>query len=490
MRFIFCSKRMIYNFRNVWCNLRDTRVCSNWNIFASKKVFNENIMKEKKCIVTLLLGLVMTVSQPMKGQVTELTLRDCLIRAIECNLSMNIQRNEVESAKQGIAENRAKLLPQINGFANYGHNFEPVVSATDQSFAGGADYWITHTLPYSFSTGAQLSMPLYNQTLLTSQKLVKLVAEASGLKLQKAREDLMMNVCKMYYMAQVTTEQLRLIDDNIKQLTGLRDHTKAFQENGMVLEVDLQRVDLNLQNLQTASDNARLTLRQQYNTLKYVMNFPADAEIRVTSADIDALPQADATGISESLPELQLLHKSHEMAGKQLKMVKQGYLPSLSLTGFVQWSAWSKEFDRWFHQGPENDLWNAYGFGLSLRVPIFDGFDKRQKTRKAKLAVNSAQVKLEDSRAALDNQYRNAVMERDNAMRTYQQQKESYRLAEKVYQVTSDQYLEGVTTMTAVMQDQISINQARAAYVNAHLNYQLANLTIIKLTGQIEKLLQ
>ena len=440
--------------------------------------------------MTFLLGLVITMSQPMKGQVTELTLRDCLTKAIECNLSMTVQRNEVESAKQGIAENRAKLLPQINGFANYGHNFEPVVSATDQSFAGGADYWITHTLPYSFSTGAQLSMPLYNQTLLTSQQLVKLVADASELKWQKAREDLMMNVCKLYYLAQVTTEQLRLINDNIAQLTGLREHTKAYQENDMVLEVDLQRVDLNLQNLRTAYNNAQLTLQQQYNTLKYVMNVPAGEEIRVASGDVEALAQTDATGLSENLPELQLLHKSHEMAEKQLKMVKHGYLPSLSLTGFVQWSAWSKEFDRWFHQGPENDLWNAYGFGLSLRVPIFDGFDKRHKTKKAKLAVNNARVKLEDSRAALDNQYRNAVMERDNALRTYHQQKESYRLAEKVYQVTSDQYLEGVTTMTAVMQDQISINQARSAYVNAHLNYQLANLTIIKLTGQIEKLLQ
>ena len=440
--------------------------------------------------MTFLLGLVITMSQPMKGQVTELTLRDCLTKAIECNLSMTVQRNEVESAKQGIAENRAKLLPQINGFANYGHNFEPVVSATDQSFAGGADYWITHTLPYSFSTGAQLSMPLYNQTLLTSQQLVKLVADASELKRQKAREDLMMNVCKLYYLAQVTNEQLQLINDNIAQLTGLREHTKAYQENDMVLEVDLQRVDLNLQNLRTAYDNAQLTLQQQYNTLKYVMNVPAGEEIRVASGDVEALAQTDATGLSENLPELQLLHKSHEMAEKQLKMVKHGYLPSLSLTGFVQWSAWSKEFDRWFHQGPENDLWNAYGFGLSLRVPIFDGFDKRHKTKKAKLAVNNARVKLEDSRAALDNQYRNAVMERDNALRTYHQQKESYRLAEKVYQVTSDQYLEGVTTMTAVMQDQISINQARSAYVNAHLNYQLANLTIIKLTGQIEKLLQ
>ena len=447
-------------------------------------------MERKKYIMTFLLGLVITMSQPMKGQVTELTLRDCLIRTIECNLSMTIQRNEVESAKQGIAENRAKLLPQINGFASYGHNFEPVVSATDQSFAGGADYWITHTLPYSFSTGVQLSMPLYNQTLLTSQQLVKLVADASELKRQKAREDLMMNVCKLYYLAQVTTEQLRLINDNIAQLTGLREHTKAYQENDMVLEVDLQRVDLNLQNLRTAYNNAQLTLQQQYNTLKYVMNVPAGEEICVTTSDVETLAQTDATGLSENLPELQLLHKSHEMAEKQLKMVKHGYLPSLSLTGFVQWSAWSKEFDRWFHQGPENDLWNAYGFGLSLRVPIFDGFDKRHKTKKAKLAVNNARVKLEDSRAALDNQYRNAVMERDNALRTYYQQKESYRLAEKVYQVTSDQYLEGVTTMTAVMQDQISINQARSAYVNAHLNYQLANLTIIKLTGQIEKLLQ
>ena len=440
--------------------------------------------------MTFLLGLVITMSQPMKGQVTELTLRDCLTKAIECNLSMTVQRNEVESAKQGIAENRAKLLPQINGFANYGHNFEPVVSATDQSFAGGADYWITHTLPYSFSTGAQLSMPLYNQTLLTSQQLVKLVADASELKRQKAREDLMMNVCKLYYLAQVTTEQLRLINDNIAQLTGLREHTKAYQENDMVLEVDLQRVDLNLQNLRTAYNNTQLTLQQQNNTLKYVMNVPAGEEISVTTSDVETLAQTDATGLSENLPELQLLHKSHEMAEKQLKMVKHGYLPSLSLTGFVQWSAWSKEFDRWFHQGPENDLWNAYGFGLSLRVPIFDGFDKRHKTKKAKLAVNNARVKLEDSRAALDNQYRNAVMERDNALRTYHQQKESYRLAEKVYQVTSDQYLEGVTTMTAVMQDQISINQARSAYVDAHLNYQLANLTIIKLTGQIEKLLQ
>ena len=54
MRFIFCSKRMIYNFWDVWRNLKDARVCSNWNIFASKKVFNENIMKEKKCIDSLL----------------------------------------------------------------------------------------------------------------------------------------------------------------------------------------------------------------------------------------------------------------------------------------------------------------------------------------------------------------------------------------------------------------------------------------------------
>ena len=48
-----------------------------------------------------------------------LTLEDCLKIGIENNLSLQSKRKEIQKGKYGISENRAKLLPQINGFANY-----------------------------------------------------------------------------------------------------------------------------------------------------------------------------------------------------------------------------------------------------------------------------------------------------------------------------------------------------------------------------------
>lgn len=76
----------------------------------------------------------------------------------------------------------------------------------------------------------------------------------------------------MYYMAQNTSEQIRLTDDNIKRLVELRNITQAFYDNQMSLEVDLKRVNLNIENLTVQRDNAIAMLEQQYTMLKYVIN--------------------------------------------------------------------------------------------------------------------------------------------------------------------------------------------------------------------------
>lgn len=62
-----------------------------------------------------------------------LTLEDCLKIGIENNLSLQSKRKEIQKGKYSISENRAKLLPQINGFANYNDNIDPPVSVTDGS---------------------------------------------------------------------------------------------------------------------------------------------------------------------------------------------------------------------------------------------------------------------------------------------------------------------------------------------------------------------
>ena len=104
-----------------------------------------------------------------------LTLENCLEIGIENNLSLQSKRKEIQKGKYSISENRAKLLPQINGFANYNDNIDPPVSVTDGS-AYGNPYNVTQTLQYNANFGLQLQIPLYNQTLYTTHEhLINLV---------------------------------------------------------------------------------------------------------------------------------------------------------------------------------------------------------------------------------------------------------------------------------------------------------------------------
>ena len=437
----------------------------------------------------LLLTFAVTCSLfPLKAQEV-LTLEQCLKTGIENNLSLETKRNDILKGKHTLSENRAKLLPQITATASFNDNFNPPVSVTDGS-AYGNPYNVTHTLQYNASAGLQLQMPLYNQTVYTALSIARTMDEINGLSYEKAREDLMMQIAQMYYLGQSTSEQIAIVKENIRRLEELRDITTAFFDNGMAMEVDVKRVNINLENLQVQYDNAVSMLTQQLNLLKYVMDYPAEKEIALTPVDTEHITPVALSGLSENLSELQLLRQQGTLAEKQQKMISQGYLPSLSLTGNFMYSAFTDKAKNWFHSGPSNHWYNSSGIGLTLRIPVFDGFDKRSKLRKARIDTENVRLTYENTRKNLQTQYLNATNELMNSQRNFTKQKDNYLLAEDVYEVTSDRYREGIASMTEVLQDEMRMSEAQNNYVNAHYNYRMTNLSLLKLTGNLETLLK
>lgn len=426
----------------------------------------------------------------MPGNAQELlTLEDCLRLGIENNLSLEGKRKEMRKGKLGISENRTRLLPQINGFAAFNDNIDPPVSVTDGS-SYGVPYNITRTLQYNANAGVELQMPLYNQTLYTAVSMARIVDEIGRISYEKAREDLMMQISKMYYLGQVTAEQIVLLKANIRRLEELRDITQAFYDNDMAMEVDLKRVNINLENMKVQYDNAQAMMTQQLNMLKYVMDYPAEKEIALEPVDTKSMATADLTGLSENLYELQLLHSQVQLAEQQKRMVANGYIPSLSLTGNWRFSAYTDKAYHWFHEGPSNHWFRSYGIGMTLRVPIFDGLDKKFKTRKALIDIESKKLAQENTRKNLQTQYLNATNDLMNNQRNFKKQKDNYLLAEDVYTVTTDRYREGIASMTEVLQDEMRMSEAQNNYINAHYNYRVANLLLLKLTGQMETLMK
>ena len=436
----------------------------------------------------LFIFALFSVMIPMGAQET-LMLEDCLRIGIENNLSLKTSRNEVLKGKHTLSENHAKLLPQINAVASFNDNFEPPVSVTDGS-AYGKLYNVTKTLQYNAAAGLQLQMPLYNQTVYTSIEIARTLNQLNELSYEKAKEDLVMQISKMYFLAQNTVEQLNLVRDNIARLKELRDITVAFYDNEMAVEVDVQRVNINLENLQVQYDNAKAMLTQQYNMLKYVMDYPAERDIAVVETNAEEVTTATFNGLNTNQYELLLLQEKSRLAEQQKKIVGHGYLPTLSLTGSWMYSAYTDKFKNWFHSGPSNHWYDSYGLGLSLRVPVFDGFDKRSRIRKAKIDVENARLSYTNALKNMETQYLNAINELQNSERNYRKQRDNCHLAENVCKVTNDRYREGISSMTEVLQDEMRVSEAQNNYLTAHYNYQIANLTLLKLTKQLDKLIK
>lgn len=438
-------------------------------------------MKQLLVIFTSLCVLV-----PVKAQ-DVLTLEECLRLGIENNLFLESSRNEIRKGEHTLSENRAKLLPQINAVAGFNDNFNPPVSVTDGS-AYGNPYNVTKTLQYNASAGIQLQIPLYNQTVYTAVDIARTMNELNRLSYEKAREDLILQISKMYYLSQNTAEQIALIKENISRLNELSSITQAFYDNGMAMEVDVKRVNINLENQRVQFDNAQSMLTQQLNLLKYVIDYPADKEIALTPVDTENTTSVSLTGLDNNQYELQLLQSKQKLAEQQRKMIGQGYIPSLSLTGSWMYSAYTDKAKNWFHSGPSNHWYNSSGIGLTLRIPIFDGLDKRAKMKKAKIEIENAKLSYENALKNMQTQYLNATNELMNSQRNFRKQKDNYLLAEDVYQVTTDRYREGIASMTEVLQDEMRMSEAQNNYINAHYNYQVTNLSLLKLTGQLETL--
>lgn len=300
-------------------------------------------------------------------EVEILTLEDCLRIGIDNNLSLEGKRKEIQRSKYGVSENRSKLLPQINAIAGYSNNFDPPVSVTDGS-SYGVPYNITQTLQHSANAGLEMQMPLFNQTLYTSMSIAKVMEEISRLSYGKAREDVILQISKMYYLGQVTAEQIMLIKANITRLEELRDITQAFFDNGMSMEVDLKRVNINLENLKVQYDNAQAMMKQQLNMLKYIMDYPAEKEIALTPVNTDSITTVALTGLSENIYELQLSQSQVQLAERQKKIITNGYIPSLSLTGSWRYAAYTDKGYHWFppvRQSMVSFLWSGANLAYS-----------------------------------------------------------------------------------------------------------------------------
>lgn len=421
------------------------------------------------------------------GHCQSTTLAECIDMGISRNLAVDNARIGISQGHAGVSQSRAKLLPVIQGVAQFTDYLRSPVNVTTGTLLGNefpdSPTWQTiKSTQYNSNAGVQLTAPLYNQTILAAIDVARTVEEIKSLSYELAVESLTMQIGKVYYLAQTSKEQLRLTGINMCRMDELCVITDALYEQGMVMDVDKNRVNINRKMLEAEREVTHTLYQQQLNMLRYLMNLDMDAPL-----DVVPMPESFEPVIignaSDELPEIMLAYKQKELIDCRIKSVRAGFMPTLTFTGYAGGVGYSEKLSQFA------DNWFANCFiGVSLRIPLFEANSKRLQIRQLRYDAEQAENSIAMLRKQIDKNYADAVLQLRKSIEIVGTQTECRKQAESVYIVTEEQYKEGIASMTALLQDDMQLRSAQSACIQAVCQSKLAQLELLRLTGCLDKL--
>lgn len=444
-------------------------------------------MKLKFTIIIILLS-VPVLSQ---SNTYNFTIEEAVKHAVKNNIVLNQSEIDRKITQAQIAEVKAGALPQINLNGRFTDNFSLAEQQLPAEIVGGTPgttVGVAFGNRYSLTGGVDVSQELVNFKLFQSIKSVNALKELSVLNTLQTTEDLIINVVQIYLQTQIIEKQIELLDQNYERNNSLVEISQKKLENGIIKRLDVNQLIVNRTNLATQLEDAKYSKNEQLRLLKLYLNVPVNASVVLTEKldDQSRFPLQDELTVASNI-QLQQLEQQEKLAIIDEKLVKAEYLPKLNAFFNYNYAGNTNEFK--FAGDQYADQWNGT-WGLSASIPVFDGFARRKRLHQKELKTERL---AEDKKYLIHNietNYANAIDQVSLSEQQIESQKANMALADEVYNGTKLSYNEGVAPLTELLDTEFSLQQAQSNYLNALLQFKVAELRLLKTSGQLSKLIK
>lgn len=445
-------------------------------------------MKYPLSILTVFLLVINLQAQEVK----KLTLQDALVYALENKADAKKAKLKVENSEYQIQEVRSRALPQIS--ANGSLTYNPILQTNviDGGSFGQPGTTIQAVFGQKWNSVGTLSLTqaLFDQSVFTGLKAAKSTREFYQINEQLTEEQVIEAVANNYYQIYVLRQKLTLLENTFKTTEKARDIVKGQFENGLAKKIDLDRMNVRITNVITQKQQIENLIQLQENTLKFFIGMPISTKLEFPNNDFKIRPvDLSAAPNPDSRTEIVLLKKQEELLNYQKKAALAGYYPTLSLAANYNYIGQGPEMP-WFKKPTDGVYWSDFSsVTLNLRIPIFTGFGTKAKVSQADVELRTIQEDIKDTQLAMDLDYKNANTQIVNSTITITNQKENMRLAEEILKNTNNNYLQGLASLTDLLDAENAATEAQNNYTSAILDYILAEIKLIKSKGELKSLL-
>jgi len=422
------------------------------------------------------------------------TLQQAIDFAIEKNVSIRNGKLDALSAEARIKEIKASALPQVAASASVTDNliiqraFLPAIFFDPKASPDAPAVPVQFGVAYSANAAASVNQVIYSAALNVGLRAADTYRELAQRNLAGSKVVVAEQVAKAYYGVLVALERAKLLDYNITRLDTTLGETQAMNQQGFVEKLDVQRLEVQANNLKAERQKVQNLIELSYVLLKFQMGLGVNDEITLAEQledrsvnDLRPLISDDPTFKYQSRIEYSTLETQIKLAEQDIEVTQKGYYPTLAAFANYGYNAGRNQFTQLI-----NSPWfNFASLGVSLQIPIFDGFLKKNQIAQKRYTLQKAQNSGELLRNSIDLQIRQSSITLRNGLQTLQTQKRNRDLATEIVRVTRIKYKEGVGSSLEVLSAEGSLREAQTNYYSSLYDFLIAKVDQDKSLGRL-----
>lgn len=458
----------------------------------------------KSIIITLFLFGVLVNAQEKKW-----TLLECVNYALENNISVKQSELDLDVADVEMLTAKGNFLPSLSAGAgvsnNTGLSFNPLTNnAQTTTFVSASG---------NINVGYTLFDGLRNVRTLQRAKISKL---ASQYRLDKMKDDISLFVANGYLQVILNKANLEVLKSQNEVTQQQITRTNQLVEAGSLPRGDLLEIQATDASEKQSIVNAENTIQislislAQLLLIKDYENFDIEDEgydivdEGITSKDVSEI----VTKAKESRSEIKIAEHNVELAKKDLQIAKGANYPTLSAffgydtrysnatsfgqqvdpnnptftqqIGTVEGTGQSVvgvfpntfpvevDADGFMDQLSDND---GIGYGLSLNIPIFNGFATKGNIKRNKINLERTKYQLEQAELDLESTVYQAYVDAKGSLKSFEAATRALESQQLAYDYAKERYDVGLTNAFDFSQSKLRFDNSKIELNRAKYDY-------------------
>lgn len=329
-------------------------------------------------------------------------------------------------------------------------------------------------IDYAPQLRLQYRQPLFTlNKLKTGVKRAELDLENTVESYKRSQLDLIFNVTSGFYSMYRAQRQAEIDGERVEQSENSYRIARLKQQAGLLPEVEVLRLEVDLLNSQNTSERSRAALKEAEDNFKIAVGLPLEDSVRVvpdlTYTLVDISVEKATTEALQRRTEL----RSDEIAIERSRLTVKEVDTNREFRGelFLSYGIFNRrpELSDAFRNFSDDRVAN-----FSFIFPLWDWGRNRSE-------VAAATANLENARLARDNrvdqivkEVRVAVRNLSSAQQRVEITKRSEELAEKSYRINLLKFENGDLSSQDLALEQNRLTEARTNYLNAIIDYKQA----------------